>query len=226
MANQVIVLPDVRLAFADIWKARPPKNGKGDAKYGANGIFAKESKAYSIAEAAFLKAAQEEYGANWQNFLSVMEPSKKCLRNGDRNINSQTGEIRQGFAGNFYITAKNKNRPLVVAHRFHNGKPVYVQEDGTAITEGRPVTASDLGWEIKKPYGGCYVNLKVEIGAMKAKGEISACVFARLVAVQFLRDGEAFGSGPATADGFEDTGEDEGEGAPTGAGVNAGGFFG
>lgn len=225
MANQVVVLPDVRMAFGQaLWTPRLDKNGK-NPKFGANAIFTKESVAYQRAEAAFLKAAQDEYGANWMNFLGAMEGSKKCLRTGDKNLNAQTGEIRQGFAGMFYMVANNKAKPVVVGHRFLNGEPVHIAEDGSAWVKGKLVPAGDLGFEVKKPYNGCYVNMKVEVGAMKAKGDISACVFARLLAVQFHRDGEAFGSGPATADGFEDTGGDEGEGAAPAAAA-AGNLFG
>lgn len=217
MANQLVILPDVRLAFPDLWQARAGKDGK-NPKFGGNFIFTRESEAYKRAEAAFLKAAQEEYGPNWQNFLTVMEPSKKCLRNGDRNINSQTGEIRQGFAGMMYVTAKNKQKPVVIAHRYHNGEPVHIAEDGSAWVKGAKVDPSTLGFEVDKPYGGCFVNAKIEIGAMKAKGEIAANVFARLVAVQYLRKGDAFGAGPANADGFEDMGGDEGESSAPAAG--------
>lgn len=205
-----IILPRVRLAFFDGWQARPDSKGN-NPKFGGNFIFEKGSEAYKRAEAEFLRAAQAEYGANWMTILGAMESSKKCLRDGNKNL-TKDGEIRNGFKDHFYIVAKNKSRPAIVAHRFFApGVYVHIAEDGSPVVNGQVVTG--LPFEVKKPYGGCYVNAKVEIGAMKAKGEVSANVFARLLAVQFVDDGEAFGAGPGTADGFEDMGGDYGEAA-------------
>ena len=66
-----------------------------------------------------------------------------------------------------------------------------------------------LGYEVKVPYRGCYVNAKVEFVAGKSfKGSdgqiIPNQVFARIIAIQFVKDGEAFGSGPTNAEGFDD----------------------
>lgn len=211
MAAKEIFLPDVRLAFADIYQPGKP-DAKGRQKYGASLIFPKESEAYKRAEKAFIETSQEEYGANWANFLGAMEASKKCLRDGNKNLNAQTGEIRKGFEGLWYVAAKNKAKPFVIAHRLHNNKQVHIAEDGTAWIDGRPVEPNALPFQVIKPYAGCYVNAKVAISAMKAKDEAPANVFARLIAIQYLRAGEAF-SGGGNSDGFEDTGGDEGEGA-------------
>lgn len=198
-----VILKGVRLAFPDLWApGKPSKDGK-PGKFGATGIMAKDSDAFKLAQETFIAAAQATFGDKWQNFVGAMEASKKCIRDGNKNLNAQTGEIRQGFADHMYIVAKNKTRVPVVDAKKVGGQFVNLTEaDG-------------------KPYAGCVVNLKVDIYAMKAKGEVPAGVYCTLKAVQFVRDGEAFGSGPGTADGFEDEG-DEGEGAAPAA---AGGLF-
>jgi Protein of unknown function (DUF2815) len=192
-----VILKNVRLSYPDIWQpGAPPKNAKPGqvGKFGCQGIFAPDSEAAKVAQAAFLKAAQETFGPNWQAILEAMEKSKKCIRNGNANLD-QSGNVRQGYAGNLYIVARNKSKPVIVDAAKRGGEWVHLTEaDG-------------------KPYGGCYVNLKVDIYAQKAKGEISANVSATLKAIQFVSDGEAFGSGPGNADGFEDMGTDEGEGS-------------
>ena len=64
--------------------------------------------------------------------------------------------------------------------------------------------AAVLTEEGGKPYGGCYVNVKVDIKAMKAKEKIPNQIYATLLTVQFVSDGEAFGAAPGTAEGFDD----------------------
>lgn len=53
-------------------------------------------------------------------------------------------------------------------------------------------------------YSGCYVNLRAEIWCQDNKW--GQCVRAKLLGVQFVEDGDAFGSGskPASADDFPD----------------------
>lgn len=196
-----VILKDVRLSFPDLWKrGKDSKDGK-PGKFGATGIMAPGSDAFKVAKDAFTKAAQETFGANWAQIVAAMEKNKKCIREGNLNLNAQSGEIRPGFADMMYIVAKNKVKVPVVDAKKVGGQWVNLSEE-----DGRP-------------YGGCFVNLKVDIYAMKARSaEQPAGVYATLKAVQFLRHGEAFGAGPGTADGFEDEG-DEGEVIPGTAGA-------
>ena len=93
-----------------------------------------------------------------------------------------------------------------------------ITESGRGLVDGMDVT-DQLGYEVKVPYRGCYVNAKVEFVAGKSfKGSdgqiIPNQVFARIIAIQFVKDGEAFGSGPTSAEGFdEEEVETAGEGA-------------
>jgi hypothetical protein len=190
-----VILKNVRLSYPDLWRpGLPPKDKPNDpGKYGCQGIMDKDSEAFKAAQEAFFKAAQETFGANWQAIVGAMEKSKKCIRKGDENLDGQ-GNVRNGYAGKMYIVAKNKVKVPIVDNRKVGGNFVHLTED-----QGRP-------------YGGCYVNLKVDIYAMKAKGTVPAGVHCTLKAVQFVGHGEAFGAGPGTPDGFEDCG-DEGEDA-------------
>lgn len=201
-----IILKNVRLAFPDLWKpGDPPKNEPTKpGKYGAQGIMSADSEAFKLAQATFMKAAQETFGPNWMAIVGAMEKSKKCIRKGNENLHSQTGEVRTGFADMMYIVAKNKARVPIVDAKKVNGQFV-------------PLTEQD-----GRPYGGCYVNLKVDIYAMKAKGTIPAGIHCNLKAVQFVGDGESFGGGPGTTDGFEDEGD---EGEAVGAGAEAASLF-
>jgi hypothetical protein len=187
-----IILKNVRLSFPDLFKpGTPPPGSQGGPKYGGQFIFPKDSDAYKTVVAEFARVAQEKFGPNWQTIVAALAKDKKAVRDGNMNL-AKDGSVRDGYAGMMYVVARNKARPAVVDN--------HVQ----------PLT-EDSG----KPYGGCYVNAKIELYAMdKPPGGKS--INATLLAVQFVRDGEAFAGGPGTADGFEDMG-DEGEGAAAGA---------
>lgn len=182
----VAILKNVRLSFPDLWKAGKPMNEGDTPKYGGQFIFDEGSEADTAAKAAFITSAKETFGANWEAIVKSMEKSKKCIRTGDDNLTKE-GTIRDGYAGKKYVVARNKTKPLIIGGRkdASGNFPVLTEESG-------------------KPYGGCYVNVKVDIKAMKAKEKIPNQVYATLLTVQFVGDGEAFGAAPGTAEGFDE----------------------
>lgn len=183
-----IILKDVRGSFLDVHKPGDPMPGSNSGpKFGGHFIFAKDSDAYKVVTSEFARIAEEKWGKNWQAIVAALAKDKKCIRNGDQHLD-KAGNVRDGYAGMFYIVARNKAKPAVVDQR-------------------RNPLAADSG----KPYGGCYVNVKLEIYAMDKPGQ-GKSINATLKAVQFVRDGDAFAGGPGNADGFEDMGGDEGEG--------------
>lgn len=182
-----VVLKNVRLSYPDLFTpGLPPKDSAPGTKgkYGAQFIFAPDSDAAKVAKAAFIQAAKDKWGANYENILKVLESSKKCLRQGDMNLDKD-GAVRNGYADNLYLVARNKI------------KPVIVDKNKAPLTE-------DSG----KPYGGCYVNVSVDIYPMDKPGH-GKSINATLLAVQFAGDGEAFGGGVGSANVFGDLGDDE-----------------
>lgn len=184
----IVILRDVRLSYPDLHKPGKPMNPTDTPKYGGQFIFAPDSEAAKIAKEALTQSAQEVFGANWQAIVGAMEKSKKCLRRGDDNL-TKDGAVRDGYGGMLYLVARNKAKPLIIgARKGADGNfPVLTEADG-------------------KPYGGCYVNVKVDIKAMKAFEQVPNQIYAQLLTVQFCRDGEAFGAAPGTAEGFDDVG--------------------
>ena len=93
-----------------------------------------------------------------------------------------------GYEGMFYISTSNQTRPTVV----DRDRSPLVEEDG-------------------KPYAGSYVNGSITLWVMD--NQFGKRVNANLRAVQFVKDGEAFGVKPVDAeDEFDvvDGEEDEG----------------
>lgn len=181
----IVQLKNVRLSFPDLFKPGKPMNEGDTPKYGGQFIIDLGSEAEAAAKAAMMSTAQETFGANWQAIVKAMEKTKKCLRNGNDNLDKE-GNVRQGYADKMYIVARNKAKPALV----HRKNP-----DGTF----QHLTEAD-----GRPYGGCIVNVKIDVKAMKAKEKIPNQIYACLMAVQFVRDGEAFGAAPGTAEGFDD----------------------
>lgn len=192
----------VRLSFPDLFKPGKPMQEGDTPKYGGQFIIEPGSENETIVKNALTAAAQETFGANWAAIVGAMEKSKKCVRRGDDNLDKD-GNVRDGYAGKIYIVARNKAKPAIVAAKAKNA-------DGS----WNFLTEAD-----GKPYGGCFVNAKINIKAMKAKDKIPNQIYATLEAVQFVRDGEAFGAGPGTPEGFDN--EDDGAEASG----DAGGLF-
>lgn len=182
-----IFLKNVRLSFPDLHKPGSPMPGSNSGpKFGGQFIFEKDSDAYKVVMAEFARVAAEKFGPNWQTIVAALAKDKKAIRNGDMNL-AKDGTVRDGYAGMFYVVARNKAKPAVVDQRLQ-----------------------PLGEDSGKPYGGCFVNAKIELYGMDKPGQ-GKSINATLLAVQFVDDGTAFAGGPGTADGFEDIGGDEGE---------------
>ncbi|HGJ5883251.1 DUF2815 family protein [Arsenophonus sp.] len=170
-----IKLNNVRLAFPDLFE--PSQfSGQSEFKYRATFLIAKnrtdlieEIKAgikHVIGEKWGTKDIEKIYNSICNN------PNRFCLRDGD-------SKEYDGYAGNLYIGASNKSRPLVI-------------DRNTS-----PLTAKD-----GRPYSGCHVNATIEFYAYDNNGK---GVSASLRGVQFFRDGDAFSGGSvASVDEFDD----------------------
>ena len=210
-SSKPVILRNVRLQWADIFT---PSSGeiagkKTEPKYKAIALFEKDSDAMKVGREALLAAARELWGANAQNVVAQISANSKAIRDGNSKLNDD-GSVRPEFKDLFFISASNKQKPQVVAPKYHNGKFVTITEGGRGMSDGIDVT-DQLGYVLKAPYRGCFVNLKVQFVAGKAfkatSGEmIPNQVYAKLEAIQFVKDGDPFGAGPTSAEGF---GEEE-----------------
>lgn len=213
-SSPAVILKNVRLQWADIFT---PSSGeiagkKTEPKYKVVALFAKDSEAMAVGKKALLDAAAQLWGANAANVVSQISGNSKAIRDGNGKI-SDDGSVRPEFKDMFFISASNKQKPQIIAPRKHNGNFVTITPEGRGTVSGLDVT-DQLGYELKAPYRGCYVNLKVQFVAGKsfkaATGEmLPNQVYAKLEAIQFLRDGDPFGAGPTSAEGFGDEEVDE-----------------
>jgi hypothetical protein len=166
-------LQNVRLTFPQIFEAKQV-NGQGEPKFSAAFLFPRNHPQAAELAKAIEEAAKSKWGEKAAAMLQQLKASDKlAVHDGDGKSDYD------GYAGNLFINASNKVRPLVI--------------DGNRS----PLTAAD-----GKPYSGCYVNAIVEIWAQD--NNFGKRVNASLLGVQFLRDGERLAGGSvAAADDFE-----------------------
>jgi len=225
-----VFLKRVRATWLDIYKPGDGMNG-GAPKYKVSALIEPNSDNYKVCADAMIAAAKKLWGDNAIAMIRSMAANNKALRNGDDKM-ADDGSVRPEYAGMFFVSTSNKSKPQVIGpKRFKgrnnefvtakdpNGVFPYITEAGRAMIGAMDVT-DDLGYEVKPPYRGCYVNLKITFVAGKKftgsnKEIIPNQVFCKIEAVQFAADGEAFGAGPTSAEGF---GEEEVEEATSASG--------
>ncbi len=212
-----VILKGVRLDYFDVHEKGAPAAEKDKAdpkkwKYKVKAIIDPSSEAAALAKKSFLEAANGLWGANAGNVIKAMAKNSKAIRQGNE-ILASDGSIRAEYLDMLIISASNSVKPLCIAQKKHNGKFIDVSADGRAFQDGMELNPPP--YKITAPYRGCVVNIKVQFIAGKAKGEMPNQVYAKFEVLQFVRDGEAFGAGPVSAEGFDDE-EVETSGAATG----------
>ncbi len=166
-------LNNVRLTFPQLFDAKQV-NGQGDPKFSAAFLIPRDHPQIGAVKEAIKAAAEAKWGAKAHEVLKALQASDKlALHDGDAKSDYD------GYAGNFFVNASNKIRPLVIGQ------------------QREPLTAAD-----GKPYSGCYVNAIVEFWAQD--NQFGKRVNASLLGVQFVKDGERLaGGGVASQDDFE-----------------------
>jgi hypothetical protein len=174
-----ITLNKVRLAFPNLFE--PKSINGGASRYGATLII----EPGSANAKAVIKAMQEAAKAKWGDkgeatYKKLVADKRVCYRTEERT--NKEGDVYDGFEGMHSLNASNKVRPLVIDR------------------DKSPLTADD-----GKPYGGCYVNVMIDIWAQDNKDPtIGRRLNATLMGVQFAADGDSFGSSNvATVDAFQ-----------------------
>jgi hypothetical protein len=170
---QKLKLSNVRIAFAADLFVAKTQGDNPIAKFACTFLINPTDPQIIAINKAIDAAATEKFGAKAAMALKGMRATEKA--------GLRDGDLKTyaGYAGNMYLSASNTMRPTVI----DADKTPLVLADG-------------------KPYSGCIVNASVELWAYDhptgGKG-ISATV----LGVQFVKDGEKFGSGSSVADADE-----------------------
>jgi len=176
-----VQLVGVRLAFPDLFEAKPFEAG-GPKRYNATALIEPGSENDKKIRAAIAEVAKEKWGKKAEANLKAYagNSNKFCY------VDGATKDY-DGFEGMWALSSHRR------------------EIDGRVTVIGRnkeALTPAD-----GKPYGGCYVNMLVDVWAQEGQYPGMRC---GLLGVQFVKDGDAFsGAAPASPDEFEDLGVPE-----------------
>lgn len=178
-----IVLKNVRLSFLRLDKPEAFEEGQ-TPKFQATGLLDPSDADHAAQIKAFKQAAHklilDAYGEIPAE-IKANPIDQLCYGLADKHPKKSKYD---GYAGMFYVSASNPDRVGCVNRK------------GVLVMPGDP----------EFPYSGCYGNLSVSLWALLGpkRDKYGARLSANLRAVQFVRDGEAFGAGPVSAeDEFE-----------------------
>jgi len=167
-------LENVRFTFVQSLFDAKQVQGQGEAKFSCTGLIPRDHPQLPVISAAIHAVAVAKWGAKADEML-------KQLKAGDR-LPLHDGDAKsqyEGYAGNYFINASNKMRPLVIGPT----REILTAADG-------------------RPYSGSYGNMIVQFWAQD--NQFGKRINASLLGVQFVRDGDRLsGGGVAAADDFE-----------------------
>jgi hypothetical protein len=175
-----IILKNVRISFPVLFQpqAYTPKGGAPGQPMYSAALLLPKNSPQAAEAIAAVKAAINA------KFPGKADQLIASIR-GNRNkycVQDGDNSDYDGYQGNYEIRAKNKSRPTVLDRN------------------KAPVSEAD-----NMVYSGCYVNAKIAFFAYDSSGK---GVSSQLIAVQFVKDGDAFGSSAKlNDDDFSDLGE-------------------
>ena len=176
-----VQLKNVRLSFADIYRAKAfggARGGGGDGasepKFSANFLIDPDSREGKVniekmEDAIDYAIKNKDWGGKTPKFPEAKLP----LRDGENHD-------YDGYEGMMFVSASNAKKPRIL------------DADKLDVTEG------DDG----APYSGCFVDAIVRVWAQDNK--FGKRINASLEGIRFRDDGDAFGAAPLDPDEFDD----------------------
>jgi hypothetical protein len=176
-----IIIKNVRLSYPTLFTAKEFKAGDGKPRWSAAFIIEPGSDNDQHIRAAIEAEAKTIWGVKAAATLKTMagQSNKYCYTDGNTKAQEEYKDMM--------VLATHRSAKLT--------RPVIIDKD-----------KSPLIGDTNRPYGGCYVNAKVEIYCQT--GENSG-VRASFSVVQFYKDGDPFSASTPSTDGF-DAIEDDG----------------
>lgn len=188
MANE-IYLTNVRLSFPKLIEAQASAAPGSAKKFGADLILPQGDQQFARFMAEIGNVATTKWKDMAPAVLQHIQTDRKlrCFGNGNEKVDGKTMKPYNGYPNMVYIGASaNEDRP-----------PLMVRPDGTQVDNTNTMERQALA---RKLYGGCYVNVVVRPWCQD--NQFGRGVRCELIAVQFAKDGEAFGEAPADVSGM------------------------
>lgn len=190
--SEIIMLSDVRLSFPNLIEAQKNQtpDGKFRLSYNAEFLMPPDHKGFQEFSNRVGEISTEKWKDKAQNVLGMIQQDRKlrCYGQGSEKVNQKTFQIYNGYEGMVYITAgvtTIAESPDAVPKR-----PQMIGADGIPVDPDNTMAYQQVA---RKLYGGCRVNAAIKPWCQENKhGRGIRC---DLIAIQFLRDDEAFGEG-------------------------------
>ena len=188
--SDIIYFSNVRLSFPHIAQPQEQVNEVTGAKrisYNGELIMPLDHPGLAQFMARYSELALNAWKENAPVVMQMILTDRKlrCFGRGEEKINKKTFKPYDGYPGMAYVTVGRDTPPQLI------------QDNGQPIDPANSMAYQQLA---RKMYGGCYVNAAVKPWVQQNKhGNGIRC---DLVALQFAKDGEAFGEGAADASGM------------------------
>ena len=170
--SKKIVLRNVRLSYEHIFTPSSFDDSQESAKYSATLIIPKDHPDLATLKRTLLEVGAEEYPKAFA--VKGWPVGFTCaLKDADKETNMSgkvLSEANPEYKGCYILNADSTRRPLVVGRK----KEAITEKDGII-------------------YSGCYINVSLGIATYEF-GKVKKGVKAYLNGVQFVADGERFGS--------------------------------
>lgn len=190
----------VRGAFLNIFHSKGVGDDGAERFSGAFPIVP-DSLNRKALDAAMQAVAKEKWKDKADTVMAELErKGRVCFKH--EALRNKDGELYDGFEGMYSLNASNKTRPLVIDRvgitKDSDKEPGRKYTDPNKAGVMFPILTEQDG----RPYGGCYVNLSIDVWAQD--NSFGRRVNASLKGVQFHDDGDAFGGGsPASGNDFD-----------------------
>lgn len=208
--NIEIKLKDVRLSFDNLFEPqvqKSEKTGEDDISYNCVFLLDKEKDAEQIKLVTDAMVQARE--ARWPGIGKKIPPERRCMRDGEPEIDGVREPLYDGYAGCMYISAKRKVKKLSDPCPVQLIGPRKETDPQTGERRFKQLTSANGGPELI--YGGGYVNAIIRIYAYSGEKDGNPDrINASLEVVQHKRHGERFGAKRVDANSAMDE-EEEGD---------------
>lgn len=186
----VIHLSNVRLSFPKLIEAEAAKGTpNADKKFGCDLLMPNGDPQFAKFMGEVGQVATEKWKEHAGSVLQLCNGDRKmrCFGNGSEKVDKKTFKPYGGYDGAVYISASStEDKP-----------PVMVDASGTPCPNDNTMLRKELA---RKLYGGCYVNAAIRVWPQD--NTFGRAIRCELIAVQFAKDGEAFGEAPPDLSGM------------------------
>lgn len=183
-----IMITNARLSFPHLVEPHAPGNNPQAKKsFSADFILEPDSADWQAVQQRIQDLAVAAWAEQAQAILQMIyqDRRQRFFGTGDEKIDKNSMQPYNGYAGKVYVSGKRDQQPQMI------------KTNGAAADPANTMECQQLA---RSMYGGCYVNAAIRPWIQD--NQHGRGVRCELIAVQFSKDGEAFGEAVTDASGM------------------------